>query len=455
MAKRAPGKDRGPYKEIGVARERTPIHELKNGKETGRFLARMVDREGVERQVDIWKTKTAAQIATRAAVEEANADTQGTAIKSVEVDQSAEAVGTAATPDAVDRSDPLGTIADYGDARAWPYHDKNALRTAETNAERVRRAARFLPAEGKFSPLDLTVAHCLRAQDGMLKAGLSPGVVDNSFKALSALARGLRDDDHAVPDPAARVRVAAGDGRISEDKLEMDGHHVVDREHLHRAVALAPAALGPMFLTPATTSSRTGELLASNHREWDPDREMMYLHETIRPDGVTQPWVKGRRAYRAVKAKRGRWVLWPAVLQEMWLAGSLLYLDGYLMHSPRGGFWRHSNFYRRCWNEALKPAEAEGIPHFTPYDLRHTFATTLLEADVPKFVVARWIGHDLTSNLGMGAQSKPGAKRDDATTLMLYYAHVTELWRPYGLSVVTALLLNSKMPLLSERPGGT
>ena len=292
------------------------------------------------------------------------------------------------------------------------------------------------------------------AQDGMLKAGLSPRVVDDSFKSLSALAKALRESDFDVPNPAANVRVAAGDGRIRDDKLEMDGHHVVEREHLHRAVALAPAALRPMLLTPPTTSSRTGELLASNHREYDPDREMMYLHETMRPDGVTQPWVKGRRAYRAVKAKRGRWVLWPAVLQEMWLAGSLLYLDGYFMHSPRGGFWRHSNFYRRCWNEALEPAEAEGIPHFTPYDLRHTFATTLLEADVPKFVVARWIGHDLTSSLVKGAKSKPGAKLEDATTLMKHYAHVTELWRPYGLSVVTALLLNSKMPLLSERPGG-
>ncbi|WP_411277066.1 tyrosine-type recombinase/integrase [Gaiella sp.] len=436
-----------------MARERTPIHELKNGKETGRFLARMVDREGVERQVDIWKTKTAAQAATRAAVDEANAEAQDPAIKPVEAEQSAGPVGTATT-DEFDRSDPLGTIADFGDAQAWPYPDKNAPRTPNTNAERVRRAARYLPAGGRFSPFDLTVAQCRRAQDGMLKAGLSPRVVDDSFKALSALAKALREDDYDVPNPAAKVRVAAGDGRIREDKLEMDGHHVVEREHLHRAVTLAPAALWPMFLTPATTSSRTGELLASNHREWDPDREMMYLHETIRPDGVVQPWVKGRRAYRAIKANRGRWVLWPAALQEMWLAGSLRYLDGYLIHSPRGGFWRHSNFYRRCWNEALKPAEAEGIPHFTPYDLRHTFATTLLEADVPKFVVAHWIGHDLTSSLGTGSKSDPGAQLEAATTLMKHYAHVTELWRPYGLSVVTALLLNSKMPLLSERPGG-
>ena len=37
---------------------------------------------------------------------------------------------------------------------------------------------------------------------------------------------------------------------------------------------------------------------------------------------------------------------------------------------------------------------------------------------------------------------------------MKHYAHLTDLWLPYGLSVVTALLLNEKMPSLSERPAG-
>jgi hypothetical protein len=41
-----------------------------------------------------------------------------------------------------------------------------------------------------------------------------------------------------------------------------------------------------------------------------------------------------------------------------------------------------------------------------------------------------------------------------ASTLKDHDAHLTDLWRPYGLSVVISVLLNTEMPLLSERPGG-
>lgn len=455
MGRNAGGTPRGPYKPTGVARERAPIHELKAGKETGRFLARWVDRDGVERQAGIWKTRTAAQLATRAAVEEANAAPRVIAVVPVEVRQESRVLDHLPSPEGFsEHMDALGTIADYGTAAAWPYRDKDSRRTSETHADRVRRGARYLPAGGDMSPFDLTLAHCLKAQDEMLKAGLSPGVVDGSFESLAALARKLREVGYEVPNPAAHVRVQAGDGRISDEKLEMEGRHVVERGHLHCAVNLAPAALRAMILTPATSSARTAEVLASNHREWDPARQLMYFHETIHPRGEKQPWTKGRRRFRANKDKRGRWALWPAALQEMWLDGPLIYLDGYLMHSPRGGFWHHTNFYKRCWNEALRPAEDEGIPHFTPYDLRHTFVTTLLDADVPRFVVAAWVGHDLSSSLVKRPKEDLGTQLEAASTLMEHYAHLTDLWRPYGLSVVTSLLLNTKMPLLSERPGG-
>jgi site-specific recombinase XerD len=34
-----------------------------------------------------------------------------------------------------------------------------------------------------------------------------------------------------------------------------------------------------------------------------------------------------------------------------------------------------------------------GLPHFTPYDLRHTFASLLLSANVPLLYVAKMLGH--------------------------------------------------------------
>lgn len=451
MGKGATGKPRGPYKAIGVARERAPIHELKDGKETGRFLARWVDGNGDERQAGIWRTKDAAKVATRAVVDAARSTTPVGSRAHAAGKQTAEmpAAGEAER----DELAPLGTIADYGKVDDWPFRGKSAPRTTETHASRVRRAARYLRDEGEFSPFDLTLGDCLSAQDKMLIAGLAPGVVNGAFGSLAALARTLRDMDYNVPNPAARVRVKADDGRIRADKLEMESHHVVQREHLHRVLEIAPSALKPIFITPAVSSSRTGELLAANYRDWDGEREMMFFHETIRPSGVLQPWVKGRRRHRANKLRRGRWALWPRELQAMWLERAIP-LDGYLVRSPRGHFWHHSNFYARCWKTTMAAAAKEGIPAFTIYDLRHTFATTLLDATVPKFVVAAWLGHDLSSNLAKGSSLDLGSQLESASTLMKHYAHLTDLWLPYGLSVVTALLLNEKMPSLSERPAG-
>jgi len=55
----------------------------------------------------------------------------------------------------------------------------------------------------------------------------------------------------------------------------------------------------------------------------------------------------------------------------------------------RGGYVDLNNWRRREWSPAL---EAAGIPHRRPYDLRHTFASSALDAGISIFELARFMG---------------------------------------------------------------
>ena len=79
-----------------------------------------------------------------------------------------------------------------------------------------------------------------------------------------------------------------------------------------------------------------------------------------------------------------------------------------------------------------------GIENLRPYDLRHTFATRLLERGVHHFVISALLGH-ATPMTGFGAASRmtPG------------YAHAT--WE----TLVTAVAMLEQPLRLNERTLGT
>src|SRR5689334_8996160 len=53
--------------------------------------------------------------------------------------------------------------------------------------------------------------------------------------------------------------------------------------------------------------------------------------------------------------------------------------------------------------------ERAGIEDLRPYDLRHTFATRLLERGVHAFIISALLGHSTrASGLGLGSRITPG-----------------------------------------------
>jgi integrase len=145
--------------------------------------------------------------------------------------------------------------------------------------------------------------------------------------------------------------------------------------------------------TPLLTSARPAELFAMRRQDIDRDRQMIYVAETLTRYGATMSGLK-QTHHIGARERRGRWMLFPAVLSEMLAAGPS-HVSGLLFPSPRGRPWRVRNFYRDVWEPARQRAGGD----FTVYDLRHTFSSRLLAAGIPLIEVAGCMGHSTTSRV--------------------------------------------------------
>lgn len=69
--------------------------------------------------------------------------------------------------------------------------------------------------------------------------------------------------------------------------------------------------------------------------------------------------------------------------------------DGYLFLTTLGKVWRHSNFYYRRWQPAVKAAMAKGLPRKPrPHDLRHTHVSWLIAANIAPSAIQARLGHE-------------------------------------------------------------
>lgn len=110
---------------------------------------------------------------------------------------------------------------------------------------------------------------------------------------------------------------------------------------------------------------------------------------------------KGQLELKAVKTakSRRRIALGPMAIaalndhRQRMLAEGNYRDDGPVFCDSQGGWLRKSNVQRRSFNKILSRAR---LPHFRPYDLRHSSATFLLHAGVNIKVVSERLGHSTT-----------------------------------------------------------
>ena len=86
--------------------------------------------------------------------------------------------------------------------------------------------------------------------------------------------------------------------------------------------------------------------------------------------------------------------------------------------TPRGAMWDGSNFRERVFDPANKRAELDGMIF---HDLRHTYASLLIAANVQPMVVAAELGHtDARLVLQRYGHLYPGAAAQAAMALDLF-----------------------------------
>ena len=170
-----------------------------------------------------------------------------------------------------------------------------------------------------------------------------------------------------------------------------------------------------LIVVAALSGLRRGELFALTASNVDLERAAITVAAT--GDGGTVGRPKGGKVRRVHVEGRVVDLLAEQLRERVSSAGDLVF------PTPRGVMWDGSNFRERVFDPAKRRAElGEMIFH----DLRHTYASLLIAANVQPMVVAEQLGHtDARLVLQRYGHLYPGAAAQAAMALDLYLRAAT------------------------------
>lgn len=281
----------------------------------------------------------------------------------------------------------------------WP---TRAVEASTLATDAGRRRNHLDPRWAKI-PIGAITRHDVKAwAQTMLRAGHGPGTVQHCVRLLSVSLAGAIDAGIIDANPAARIKLPSG---------ELEVERYLTREEYAAVVEQLPTTGDQLIVhTLAFTGLRWGEMAGLHVHRFVPMRKRLLVVETFdEKAGVIKPYPKGRKA---------RDVPMPPWLVQLHLEA--LEADpgdcgvphrvgrcrhGLLLHGPRGGVLRDSNWSARVWRPAVERA---GIGHCRVHDLRHTYASWLLQDGVPLARVGKLLGHVSPLTTQKYAHLQPG-----------------------------------------------
>jgi len=172
-----------------------------------------------------------------------------------------------------------------------------------------------------------------------------------------------------------------------------------------------------LFVRAATTGARMGELLALKKTDYDIEKGVLHIRQSLRNDAgdLTIAPCKTERSRRDVS-------LPPRAIEALRIHHDRLFAKGlraipWLFPNGHGGLLR-KEFVARAFHDVLESAK---LPRVRFYDLRHTQASLLLGSGVDVLAVSRRLGHASTK-----------------MTLDMY-AHPTEMQEQRTQQILTAM----------------
>lgn len=297
--------------------------------------------------------------------------------------------------------DPEITVESYSER--WHASLEGSLKgsTVESYAQRLR--VHILPAFGNVKICQLHRGAIKALLSAKLSSGLAPDSVRLIHATIRAMLNAAVDDGVILSNPANRLGKVL---RLVRSKAtRQEEIKALDRDQLSALLSATlevDASLYPLCVTLARAGVRIGEALALQWQDLDfPKREIRVARAISNTGEIGTPKSGHGRTVDLSMAARDVLQRHRAKLEAAWLKRKPeVTEDGTAV--PKGempswvfpsGAWTpmdHANVGKR-FKRALKAA---GLPlHHSPHDLRHTFASLLLQHGESPVYVQRMLGH--------------------------------------------------------------
>ena len=223
---------------------------------------------------------------------------------------------------------------------------------------------------------------------GLVRGGMSPATAQRCVHLLSASLTAAVDAEALDANPAARIMVDRSPAS-SERSLTVDEVRAVMDQ-------LATPRWRLVVEMLAYTGVRWGELAGMHVHRVDLKRQRVLVADVLNAGASTvKPYPKGRRRRYVPLTDSLVAQLTPLVEAATPGGCGLPHATGVCRHQllltgPRGGALVNSNFRSQVWVPGLLDA---GVDEARLHDLRHTYATWLLEAGVSLARVGQLMGH--------------------------------------------------------------
>lgn len=221
----------------------------------------------------------------------------------------------------------------------------------------------------------------------MRKGGLGPESVKRAVHLLSASLVAAMDAEIIDANPAARLKLSGG-AQAMERFLTHDEYDLL-HEHL--------PTTGDQLVADLLVNSglRWGEMAGLHWKRVDLERGVLRVVETYdEASGLMKAYPKGKRVREVPltpELVESFGAMRPRLAEPCGVEHPVGRCPGPLVFTTETGApMRNSNWAARVWRPSV---EASGVGHVRPHDLRHTYASWLLQAGVPLAEVGRLLGH--------------------------------------------------------------
>jgi integrase len=241
------------------------------------------------------------------------------------------------------------------------------------------------------------------AEDGReprpIRLGRSPKTISNAIVVLSAMFKDAVNWDRVAASPASGLE------RPRDDRAPEDRMRPLDAAGLRALVEAAEGEFArALLVTAAMTGMRRGELLGLRWRDVDYTNRRVWVRRSIGLGGVVKE-PKTRRSVRAIALPK----MVADELEAHWKTSGFRAGDDYVFANAAGKPLDGRNMVRELFEPARRRAN---LPPVRFHDLRHSYASVLIEQGAHPKVISDQLGHasvqitmDRYSHLFEGAYS--------------------------------------------------